>query len=143
MKTKIISYIIFVFILIQIVLSIIVVVVNKTIPIHWDISGEIDAYGSSYNIFILTLINILSYILLRWLSKHPELCNFPRPFKNREVAFSNMSALLKWVELYVCAIILYITIGILCHHLWISIIYLIVACLVYTTIVGIIKLYKS
>lgn len=143
MKTKMISYIISVFILIQIVLSIIVVVIHKTIPLHWNISGEIDAYGSSYNIFILTSINILSYILLRWLSMHPESCNFPRPFKNRDVAFNNMSALLKWVELYVCAIILYITIGILCHNLWISIIYLLIAGLVYTTIIGIIKLYKS
>lgn len=143
MKTKIISYLISIFILIQIVLSIIVVIIHKTIPLHWNIYGEIDTYESSYNIFILTSINILSYILLRWLSKHPESCNFPRPFKNRDVAFSNMSSLLRWVELYICAIFLYITIGILCHNLWIPIIYLLIAGIIYTTIVGIIKLYKS
>lgn len=143
MKTNIISYISSVFILFQIVLSIIVVIIHKTIPLHWNIYGEIDSYGSSYNIFILTSINIFSCILLRWLSKHPESCNFPRPFKNRDVAFSNMSALLRRVELYVCALFLYITIGTLCHNLWISIIYLLIAGIIYTTIVGIIKLYKS
>ena len=82
-------------------------------------------------------------MLLRWLSKHPEACNFPRPFKDREVAFSNMSILLKQVELYISAIFLYITIGILCHNLWIPFIYLWAVCLVYTIIVGIIRLCKS
>lgn len=143
MKTKLIAHTISVLVSIQVVLSIIVVVKYNTIPLHWDISGEIDYYGSSYNIFILTSINIVCYIILRWLGQHPESCNFPRPFKNREVAFRNMSILLKWVELYVCTIFLYLTLSILCRNMCILIIYLLIAGLIYTSIAGIIKLYKS
>lgn len=143
MGTKIISYISFAFLAIQIVLSIIIVAIDKTIPIHWNIYGEIDTYGDAYNILIVTFLNILSYILLHWLSMHPEVCNFPRPFKDKDVAFSNMSALLKWVELYVAALMLYITIGTLCNNLWIPVIYLLIIGLIYTTIAGIIRLSRS
>ena len=94
MRTKIISHISFAFLAIQMVLSIVLVAIGETIPVHWNICGEIDAYGSAYNILIVTFLNVLSYILLRWLSKHPEVCNFPRPFKDKDVAFSNMSSLL-------------------------------------------------
>lgn len=143
MKNKVISLIVFLFIVTQFVLSIVVFLTDETIPIHWNLYGEIDAYGSSSNIFIITSINIASYIFLRWLSLHPEFCNFPRPFKNRDIAFKNMSSLLRWVELYVSAIILYITTGTISHNLYIYIIYILVICLIITTIVGINKLSKS
>ena len=54
-----------------------------------------------------------------------------------------MSALLKWVELYVAALMLYITIGTLCNNLWILVIYLLIIGLIYTTIAGIIRLSRS
>ena len=143
MRTKIISYISFAFLAIQMVLSIVIVAIGETIPVHWNIYGEIDAYGSAYNILIVTFLNLLSYILLRWLSRHPEVCNFPCPFKDKHVAFNNMSALLKWMEWYVAALMLYITIGTLYRNLWMPVIYLLTIGLIYTTIAGIIRLSKS
>lgn len=143
MKNKAISFITYLFLTTQLVLSIIIFLIDNTIPIHWNISGDVDAYGSSYYILVITSINFASFILLRWLSLHPEVCNFPQPFKNKEIAFINMSSMLKLIELYISAIFLYITIGTICNNMCIYIIYIFMICLIYTIIAGIVKLCKS
>ncbi|MDE7179846.1 MAG: DUF1648 domain-containing protein [Muribaculaceae bacterium] len=143
MKNNILSGVTIAFIIIQIVLSIVVVVSAKTIPTHWNAYGEIDAYGSCYNILYVTAFNVLIYILLRWTSNHPEYCNFPQPFKDKEVAYANLKRFSQWIELWMSAMFLYITIGTLYHHLWIWVIFLIAGVIIYTSIVWIIKLAKS
>ena len=143
MKNKIILYITCLFVVVQTVLSILIFLNEKTIPLHWNLTGAVDSYGNSYNVFVLTVINITSYILLYWLSLHPEICNFPRPFKDRDVAFKNMSSMLRWIELFLSAIFLYITIGIFFHYMSVYIIYLLVVSLISATVVGIKKLSKS
>ena len=143
MKNKVVSFISYLFLAAQFVLSIVISLIEKNIPIHWNIYGDVDAYGSSYYIFVITSINFASFIFLRWLSLHPEVCNFPRPFKNKDIAYSIMSAMLKMVELYISALFLYITIGTFSRNLCIYIIYIFISCLIYTIVAGIVKLCKS
>jgi len=144
MKNKVIAYIAYFLLFAQIVLTAIILIINKTIPTHWNFSGEIDATGSPYNILIITAANIFSFLFLSWLGKHPEYCNFPRPFKNQELAFSNIYSLCNRVRLYMSVLFLYMTIVSLYPNLPIlTPILLLMACLMYTTIKWIIKLGKS
>lgn len=143
MKNKIITCTTLLLLLIQAVLAIAVVESGKTIPIHWNLHGEIDAYGQSYNALFIVICNVLSYAILRWLSKHPEACNYPRPFKDKEKAYANVSTMLNWVAFYLCAVFLYITIGIVYHKLWMPVICILFLGLIYSVILGIIRLIKS
>lgn len=108
----------------QIILSIIIVWNGGNIPTHWNAYGEIDSYGNSSNVIILTLLNVLSAVFLHWLSNHPEVCNFPRPFKNRETAFRRMSDFVRLIRFEVSAIFLYITVAMIYRELWIGILYI-------------------
>ena len=51
--------------------------------------------------------------------------------------------MLRWIELFLSAIFLYITIGIFFHYMSVYIIYLLVISLISATVVGIKKLSKS
>lgn len=143
MMNKVLTFVSVAFVVIQSILAIIIVFGGGVVPTHWNIFGETDAYSNAYDIIILLIINVLSFVLLLWLSNHPEFCNFPRPFRNKEVAHKNMTRMLRWLGLYVSAIFLYITIGVLTGSLSIAILLLILGCASYTMVVGIVRLSKS
>ena len=47
------------------------------IPLHINIHGEVDNYGSKWELFILPAIALLIYLLTWWLERNPQLYNFP------------------------------------------------------------------
>ena len=49
----------------------------EIIPLHINIHGEVDNYGSKWELFILPAIALLIYLLTWWLERNPQLYNFP------------------------------------------------------------------
>ena len=49
----------------------------EIIPLHINIHGEVDNYGSKWELFILPAIALLIYLLMWWLERNPQLYNFP------------------------------------------------------------------
>ena len=52
------------------------------IPLHINIHGEVDNYGSKWELFILPAIALLIYLLMWWLERNPQLYNFPSSKKH-------------------------------------------------------------
>ncbi len=127
---------------VQIILSLIIICNSSNIPLHWNIYGEIDAYGEPTDVIILIVLNFFSAVSLLWLSNHPEICNFPRPFKDRETAFKRMTEFILCIRLGVSIIFLYIT-AMMIYKLWIGILYILISIFIYISITGIIKISKS
>ncbi|MBF1513724.1 MAG: DUF1648 domain-containing protein [Prevotella pallens] len=54
----------------------------EIIPLHINIHGEVDNYGSKWELFILPAIALLIYLLTWWLERNPQLYNFPNSKKH-------------------------------------------------------------
>ena len=54
----------------------------EIIPLHINIHGEVDNYGSKWELFILPAIALLIYLLMWWLERNPQLYNFPNSKKH-------------------------------------------------------------
>ena len=54
----------------------------EIIPSHINIHGEVDNYGSKWELFILPAIALLIYLLMWWLERNPQLYNFPSSKKH-------------------------------------------------------------
>lgn len=54
----------------------------EIIPLHINIHGEVDNYGSKWELFILPAITLLIYLLTWWLERNPQLYNFPNSKKH-------------------------------------------------------------
>ena len=54
----------------------------EIIPLHINIHGEVDNYGSKWELFILPAIALLIYLLMSWLERNPQLYNFPSSKKH-------------------------------------------------------------
>jgi hypothetical protein len=54
----------------------------EIIPLHINIHGEVDNYGSKWGLFILPAIALLIYLLMSWLERNPQLYNFPNSKKH-------------------------------------------------------------
>lgn len=50
---------------------------TQNIPLHINIHGEIDNYGSKWEIFILPAIALFIYLLMSWLERNPQVYNLP------------------------------------------------------------------
>lgn len=85
--------------MVQIVLTCMVVMWRNEIPLHWNLAGEIDRTGSAYEIIWLVVISAAIYLLLTFLQRHPERCNFPFKYHDRDEAFRLMSELVGCIKL--------------------------------------------
>lgn len=47
------------------------------IPIHYNISGEADSFGSKWILLILPIAGIFTYFGMTFLNKYPHIFNFP------------------------------------------------------------------
>ena len=54
----------------------------EIIPLHINIYGEVDNYGSKWELFILPAIALLIYLLMWWLERNPQLYNLPNSKKH-------------------------------------------------------------
>lgn len=47
------------------------------VPVHYGFSGEVNRWGSKWELVILPLISIMLYIFMRGLGKYPHIHNYP------------------------------------------------------------------
>ena len=47
------------------------------VPAHYNASGEVDRWGSKYELLILPIIGALMAVLMQFIEKFPELHNYP------------------------------------------------------------------
>ncbi len=57
-------------------------------------------YGNPYEILITTPMNILTFLFLHWVSRHPAVCNYPQPIKNKDIAYKTASRLAQMLALW-------------------------------------------
>ena len=71
----------------------------EIIPLHINIHGEVDNYGSKWELFILPAIALLIYLLMWWLERNPQLYNFPNSKKHRRKEQEKIGVeLISWLK---------------------------------------------
>lgn len=55
------------------------------VPAHYGLSGEVDRWGSKWELLIILFINIFLYIIMHTLGKKPHLHNYPIPITEENV----------------------------------------------------------
>ena len=82
-----------------------------SIPRHFDINGQPDAYGSKWLIFILPLIGIVLYTGLTILNRYPHIFNYPTKVteENAERLYKNATKLVRILNTLTISIFAYIT----------------------------------
>lgn len=130
-----------VFVIGQIVMAVMVLIGRDAVPLHWDISGEIDAVGGAAAVLPLLAFSLGSFIVLKWLERHPEKCNYPRPPRNIRKAYSLMTALVSFVNCCIAAICLFVIYGMYMpsvniNLIWVAILVMVVGCVWYGVEIG-------
>lgn len=74
---------------------------ENSYPVHFGITGEPDAWGSSTAMFLLPILGTIFYLLLTILRRMPHKFNYPVPLSERNVQRQVRLALLTlaWVKL--------------------------------------------
>lgn len=97
------------------ILLLLITVINygnlpETIPIHFNLGGEPDRYGSRATILILPAAGVLLYTILLLLPRKPGLLNFPVPVtpQNRTRMFQLASQMLRLLRVSVVILFLII-----------------------------------
>ncbi|MGL5577353.1 MAG: DUF1648 domain-containing protein [Sarcina sp.] len=72
-----------------------------TIPTHFNIQGQVDAYGSKNTLFLLVGIAIALYLFMYLISRHPDIGNYIVKIHdgNREAQYNMMSTFVKVLNL--------------------------------------------
>lgn len=60
-------------------------VIPEKIPAHFNGSGEVDRWGSKYEIIILPIIGIFQFVLMSLLEKAPHMHNYPKRINESNV----------------------------------------------------------
>ena len=82
------------------------------IPLHINIHGEVDNYGSKWELFILPAIALLIYLLMWWLERNPQLYNFPNSKKHSRKEQEKIGVeLISWLK--VITVLMFVLIEIL------------------------------
>ncbi|QUB54813.1 DUF1648 domain-containing protein [Prevotella nigrescens F0103] len=84
----------------------------KIIPLHINIHGEVDNYGSKWELFILPAIALFIYLLMWWLERNPQLYNFPNSKKHSRKEQEKIGVeLISWLK--VITVLIFVLIEIL------------------------------
>lgn len=81
-----------------------------TIPVHFNIAGQADRFGSKKEIFDLPLIAIAIYTLITILNKFPHIFNYPTQITEANALrqYKNATRLLRYLKLIIVSIFLLI-----------------------------------
>lgn len=85
-------------------------ILPDTIPIHYNASGEPDAWGSKFSLVFLPCITIVLYGSLTILGRYPHIFNFPWKIteQNAERQYILAKQLLSWLKAEVIWVFYYI-----------------------------------
>ena len=66
------------------------------VPAHFNMAGEVDRWGSKYELLILPIIGVFSTMMMQALEKFPQAHNYPKRFNeaNAEAFYLNSRQLL-------------------------------------------------
>lgn len=95
----------------------------ETIPTHFNISGEADAYGGKATLWILPVVALATFLLLTFVSRYPHYCNYPVEITeaNAQFQYRNLVQLMRTMKLLMILIFGGITVLIYCTAQgWIS-----------------------
>ena len=83
----------------------------ETIPRHFGITGEVDAYSGKGLIWILPLIGILMYVGMFWLNKYPHIFNYPQEItkENAERQYKMATRMIRVLNAIITCVFAYIT----------------------------------
>lgn len=71
----------------------------ETIPIHINIYGEIDDYGSKWTVVCLPVVSTLSYLLMSWFERKPQLYNLPTSHRKSRAEQEKIAVkLVEWLK---------------------------------------------
>lgn len=107
-NTRIVNRLSAMLLAVQSVLAVVVLTGRDIIPIHWNLSGEVDRYGASGNVIVMLVISAFVFAVMLYLERHPEHCNFPCRVKDEEQAYRLMSSLVSLINLCVMVIMTFI-----------------------------------
>lgn len=92
----------------QVILCIFAAIHDEILPIHWNIAGEIDAYGPAWCIFIIPGVSFLSWCLISYLKSQERFINIPDNVNDPRKALRIAKELLDYVVLWISAFSLYL-----------------------------------
>ena len=88
--------------------------IEGEVPTHWDMSGNVDAYGSPASMLILPIIMLITNILVSATVHFMPAKSWNMPFKpkpGRElIIFSDMVGMMVWMEFVIALFTLIMTI---------------------------------
>lgn len=77
------------------------------VPAHFNGSGEVDRWGSKWELIILPIISILLLVMMQFFEKHPEWHNYPARLNESNVkSFYLLSKKMMNIEKIICLLIL-------------------------------------
>jgi uncharacterized membrane protein len=84
-----------------------------TVPVHFNIKGEADGYGSKISILPLPLISVISFVGMTILNRYPWIFNYPVKItpENALKQYTSAVRLIRWLKLSVLLIFFLITAG--------------------------------
>ncbi|MGA9189324.1 MAG: DUF1648 domain-containing protein, partial [Methanosarcina sp.] len=84
--------------------------IPQQVPMHYNAVGEIDRWGSKYEILFLPAISILLYVFITAVSFFPQIWNVPVQItdENKEVVYLSTKDLLIFVKVEMLTLFFYI-----------------------------------
>ncbi len=82
----------------------------EVIPTHYNLSGEVDGWGSKCTLIIFAVINIIMYVTMTFLQTKPAIYSFPVAItdENRDSLYALGVKCIRWVKLIVLATFTYL-----------------------------------
>jgi len=76
----------------------------EVVPIHYNIYGEVDGYGSKTALLILPISSVLIYVGLTILNRYPHIFNFPTTVteQNALSLYKIATRMVRWLKLLCC-----------------------------------------
>lgn len=87
------------------------------VPAHFNASGEVDRWGSKYELLILPIIGLLMAVLMQFIEKFPESHNYPSRLNENNVKefyllSRKMANAIKNITLFIFALMLFQSVSI-------------------------------
>ena len=122
----------------------------KVVPIHYNIYGIADRFGSKTTLIALPIISIISYVGLTFLNRFPHVFNLPVRVseQNRTMLYKTATTVIRWTKLFICllfTVILLQAVGSIQNYeykLNNSYLFILIACLFFCMIFYIIRMIR-
>jgi uncharacterized membrane protein len=81
----------------------------EIVPIHYNIHGEVDGYGSKISLIGVPIINVLMYVGFTILNRYPHIFNFPTVVteQNALSLYTIATRTIRLMKLFVCLLFAY------------------------------------